>query len=254
MRRILIAIVFLALMSIPPIARTVATAHADQNTAPNPVDIVNVIQAVDPATIPKADPPTSMVVGAASTYNIYPSTTNVNVYYTLSDTWFADPQIAVLAPQATGNYAFTVWVYLTNPSYKWACACFPPDVTPTPYSMVSVFGFAQGTYSTWYLFPDAANLTWSGQNLFVWRIQVVATVTSTSGVFSIDMPFNQMHTDLNNNGKVDLADLVILANHWGTKYTPDQARNYAWNIVMDSAVDYFDLAALSYEYGRTIPP
>jgi hypothetical protein len=252
MRKILIAIVILALISIPPIAGTVAAQNPP--AAPNPVDIVPVIQPIDPAAVPKSDPPTSMAVGAASTYNIYPNTVSVNVYYTLSDTWYDEPFIAVLAPQATGTYAFTVWVHLTNPSHKWACACFPPDVIPTPSNIVSKFSQLWSSYNTWYLYPDAANLTWSGQNLLVYEIQVSAIVTSTSGVFNIAMTFNQMHTDLNNNGRVDLGDLVLLANAWLRKYTPDLARNDPMNIVMDPVVDYFDLAALSYEYGRTIPP
>ncbi len=252
----IIALMFLALISIP-IARVVTRVGYSEE--PNSANIVNVIQKIDPSIVPKSDAVQIMPVGVASTYNIYPSTTNLNVYYTLRDTWYDNPLIAVLAPQATGQYAFYVWVFLTNPSYKWACACLPPDVSPTPYSIVSSFGYAQGMYSTWYLYPTAANLTWSGQNLFVWRLEVVATVTSTSGVFNINMPFNQMRTDITGpngvpDGIVDMRDIGLVAVHYGTRYNPDQSTVYAWNIVLDHSVDYTDISAVVFGSGRTIPP
>jgi hypothetical protein len=255
MRRILIALAFLALMSIPPIARTVATPNTVQNTASNTVSWVPLINTFDPSSIPKSDAVTIMPAGVTSTYNVYPSTTSVNTYYTLSDTWFDFPTVAVLAPQATGHYDFYDYVYITNPSYKWACACFVPDVVATPYNIISGGSFDP-------LFPNndylvnafASNITWSGQNLAVWKVHIIADVVSTSGVFNVIMLFNQLHTDISNNGKVDPADLVILANHYPTTYNPDQPRNYAWNIVMDFAVDYSDLVALQVESGRTIPP
>jgi len=251
MKKTIIALIFLALVSIP-IARTLAGVRtvADPNTVP----IVPIVTLIDPSTIPKSDAVTSMPAGVASTYNIYPSTTSVNTYYTLSDTWFGTPIVAILAPQATGHYEFYEYIYITNPSYKWASACLAPYVIPQPYTIVSSYGYLWGLPSNSYLKPVASNMTWSGQNLFVWRVWVVADVISTSGVFNVNMPFNQMKTDQNGDGKVDMKDIGAVASHYGTTFTPDQPRNYAWNLVLDFAVDWTDINAVVVEFGRTIPP
>lgn len=254
MRRVLIALAFLALMSIPPILRTVADLNA-VGTGPTDVNIVPLLTIVDPSTIPKSDPVTSMPAGVLSTYNIYPTTTSLNTYFTLTDTWYAAPTVAVLAPQAIGAYHFYDYIYLTNPSYKWTCGCFAPIVMPQPSGMVSALAYAQGIPSNAYLKGDlVSNITWSGQNLFVWRLEIIATVTSTSGVFNIILAFNQLRTDPVHNGVVDIYDAIYVANHYGTTFTPDQPRNYDYNIVMDFAVDYYDEYALQVEFGRTIPP
>jgi len=201
-----------------------------------------------------------MPAGVVSSYNIYPSTTSIDTYYTLTDTWFGNPTIAILVPQATGSYDFYDYVYITNPSYKWACACLPPVVFPQPYTIVAYpWGFYWGLPTNSYLNPVASNITWSGQNLLVWRVQIIANVVSTSGVFNITMAYNQMHTDITGpngvpDGKVDIRDVHLVASYYGTVFTPDQIRNYAWNVVLDSSIDYADINAVVVEYGRTIPP
>lgn len=258
MKKIIIALVFLALMSIP-IARAVAGSNPVQNTSET-VTWIPLIKTFDPSTLPKSDAVTSMPAGVASTYNIYPSTSSINKYYTLSDTWFATPAIAILAPQATGHYDFYEIIYLTNPSYKWACACSPPNVQASPYTIISNGAFDPLFPSNDYLVNDFdSNLTWSGQNLPVWNVHIIADVVSTSGVFNVVMPFNQMRTDITRpngvpDGKVDIRDISLVATHYGTTYTPDQFRNYAYNIVLDSMVDYTDITAIAKEFGRTIPP
>lgn len=250
MKKTIILLMFFALMSI-----SIARAFAGPNTVP----IIPTVTLIDPSTVPKSDAVTSMPVGVASTYNIYPSTTSVNTYYTLSDTWFGTPIVAILAPQATGHYDFYEYIYITNPSYKWASACLAPAVVPTPYVIISSGYYVWGVPSNSYIKPIASNITWSGQNLFVWRVEVIADVVSTSGVFNVIMPFNQMRTDITGpngvpDGKVDMRDISLVAAHYGTVYTPDQSRVYAWNIVLDSAVDWTDINAVMVEFGRTISP
>jgi hypothetical protein len=253
MRRILIAIVILALMSISPLLRLTAipkTAAVAWDTGFEPT-----VREIDFSKIQAPDNFAVQPAGVASTYNVYTTTTSININYVLTDTWFDVPTVAYFAPQTTGTYNFLVTMYITNPSYKWVVACYQPTVTTSSQSIGTAGnGPFLGIPTNSYLKPAYSNLTESGNNIGVWEVQIVASITSTSGTINLIMTFNQMRTDLNNDGKVGLADLVILANHWTYKYPSDKPRNDAWNIIQDYAVDNYDLAALSHDYGRTIPP
>jgi Ca2+-binding EF-hand superfamily protein len=55
--------------------------------------------------------------------------------------------------------------------------------------------------------------------------------------------------DINNDGKVDLADLVLVARHYGTSLG-DPGYSYLYDLNGDGRIDLLDLAAVA----RAIQP
>jgi hypothetical protein len=106
-----------------------------------------------------------------------------------------------------------------------------------------------------YLSSLWSNVTWSAQNLWAWTVEIKFTLVSAPSKIILLFGFNQMWTDLNSDGKVNIVDISIIAVHYGTIYQDgDSHINDAWNVVHDNSVNLVDMAAVVNEFGRTIPP
>jgi len=244
LRKDFIAIVFLTLVSIP-----IGMAFAEP-------DIIVGIKSIDPSKVPSADGVAPMAVGVASTYNIYPSTQSLNVYYTVIDRWFGVEDIAILVPQATGHYDLWIYVFMTNPSNKWACGVLQPNVDPFPSDMATTNKVVRElAYPTSdYLAITASNITWNSQNKFVWGVHIVADVVSTGGNFKVRSVINQLRTDLNSDRVVNIIDLSTVARQYGKVFQQNEPINQPYNILMDPFVNLLDIIAIAVEFGRQIPP
>jgi len=250
MRKILIVLVFLALISLP-ITKTFAAPPAD--------GIVG-IKPGDPSTIPKpqgSPPEAGNAYSSAPSNGISPDSTYYQIYVTLPNTHSLASNIYNFTIQNTGSYDYVLDYYVTNPSYKWACAVALPVFSSAPYN--SVQGnriLATYTYpSNDYLSSLWSNVTWSAQNLWAWRVEIKFTVVSTPSTIMLYLGFNQMWTDLNSDRVIDIVDITIIATHYGMIYQDgDSHINDAWNVVHDNYVNLVDIAAVAQEFGRTIPP
>jgi len=253
MRKIVIALVFLALMPL-------AIAKTFVGSSVPPVDGILCITAGDPSTIPKpqgAPPGAGMTYSSAASNGTSPDQTYYQVYITLPDTHSLAANILNFSFPNTGSYDIVLDYYVTNPSYKWACAVALPSFSAYPYTSLKGSTIAASyTYpSNDYLASLWSNLTWSAQNLWVWRVEIKFTVVSTPAVIMLYFGFNQMWTDQNGDGIIDMKDIVIVAKHYGTIYQDgDTHINDSWNIVHDNVVNIVDIAAVVHESGRTIPP
>lgn len=253
MRKMVIALVFLTLMSL-----VVVRVFAD-----SPVPTVNGIVGIapgDPSTIPKpqGNPPEAGDAYSSPALNgTSPDQTYYQVYVALPDTHSLEANILNYTLQNTGSYDIVLDYYVTNPSYKWACAVALPSFSAYPYTSLQGSSItASVTYpSTDYIGYQWSNVTWSAQNLWVWRVEIKFTVVSTPSVIMLYFGFNQMWTDVNSDGKVDIKDVNIVAKNYGTIYQDgDTHINDPWNVVHDNVVNLVDIAAVAHEYGRTIPP
>jgi hypothetical protein len=253
MRRITITLVFIALMSL-----AIAKTFADSSVPP--VDGILCITAGDPSTIPKPQggpAEAGMAYSSAASNGTSPDQTYYQVYITLPDTHSLAANILNYTIQNTGSYDIVLDYYVTNPSYKWACAVALPSFSAYPYSSVQGNSIAASvTYpSNDYLASYWSNLTWSAQNLWVWRVEIKFTVVSTPAVIMLYFGFNQMWTDQNGDGKIGITDIAIVAKHYGTIYQDgDTHINDPWNVVHDNVVNLVDIAAVVHEFGRTLPP
>lgn len=188
---------------------------------------------------------------------IYPGRNDIDAHVLVDEQWYSPDgwDAAILVPQATGHYEIYVYVYLTNPSNKWAYATYPPLPFPEPptnwYDNLDV---QVGLPYNSYLFPLAANCTWNGQDEFVGLTIVFVDVVGTGGRFVIRLFGNQLRTDMNGDNVINILDIAIVATHYGTVYDPGERRDYDWNILLDNSVNYWDLRAQQVEFGREIPP
>lgn len=212
----------------------------------------------DPAQVPKQfDIVVEPLAGSlsASEVPIYPWTKTVSVTVNLQDIWYSWTDMVSLVPQQNGHYDVMVYFSVVNPSKKWAYALYLlVFALPEPNEMVNMDSYRYRLFfaENSYLLPLATNCSWNGRSDNVELVHVVCDVIG-AGKIKIFQWGNQLRTDVNKDGKVNILDIAIVALHYGERYTNEQW-NYDWNILMDPAVTFEDLIAVSIEFGRQIPP
>lgn len=250
MKKTVIALVLLALMSLP-----IAKTFADLSVPPLGPPLFG--KPIDPSTIPEPKE-TPQGAGIIFTGNISPAQSYQQITYTLQNTHDQSYVIANFSIPITGSYDIIFDFFYTNPSYKWACAVQYPIAGVTPYTSVTgniVHNNVSPPLND--IFADGwSNLTWSASNGFVWRNEVTFTVVSVPCNLLIFGKSNQMWTDQNSDGKIDITDIAIVARHFGTVYQEGDTHllTDSWNVVHDNFVDLSDIVAVVREFGRTIPP
>jgi hypothetical protein len=250
MRKIIGALVFLALISLP-ITKTLAES---------PDDGIVCIQPGDPSTVPEpqsSPPEPGTAYSIALPRGANPLADPYQIYVTLPDTHSLLAPITNINIYSTGYYDFIFYYYITNPSYKWACAVALPEFSATPYTSLqdqkipASYGYPPNDY----IASLHSNVTWSAQNVWAWTVEIKFTVVSLPSQINLYLSFNQMWTDLNSDRRVNILDIAIVAQHYGTIYQDgDSHVTDAWNIVRDNLINIVDIAAVAHEFGRTIPP
>jgi len=250
MKKTVIALVFLALISLP-----IAKSFADLPLPPLGPPLFGT--PIDPSTIPKPQE-APRAVGIVYTGSISSVQSYQQILYTLPNTHDQAYIIASFSITNTGSYDIIFDFFFTNPSYKWACAVHYPVGGATPYTSVlgnivhnSLAPPANDIFGNGY-----SNLTWSAQNAFVWRNELTFTVVSLPCTLVIGGYSNQMWTDQNSDGRINMIDIGTVARYYGTVYQEGDAHKItdSWNVIHDFFVDLSDIAAVVNEFGRTIPP
>jgi hypothetical protein len=211
----------------------------------------------DPASVPKRfDVIVESIssVGGPAEVPIYPWTKTVSVTVNLDEAWYNFSDMVLLIPQQNGHYNVSVYFSVVNPSRQWAYALYMFLVAlPEPREMVN-----QDTYRYFlffpqnsYLLPYASNCTWNARSENVEQVVITCDVVA-GGKIRIFQWGNQLRTDINKDGIVNIKDLYFVAIHYGERYT--NSIYYDWNVLLDGAVTIQDVVAVTKEFGRQISP
>lgn len=183
---------------------------------------------------------------------VYPGTSTIQHDWAVNEKWYDRYDVVYLVPQGNGHYDITVWFIVHNPSKKWAYALQEPDADPDPYTMVNRETFeVSWNFPGSYLWPYAAVCPWDSLRINVVGVRIVADVVA-SGKIAIRQFGNQIRTDINKDGIVDIRDITIVAMHYGESYPEDSFKE--WDMVLDDKITFTDIKAIATEFGREIPP
>ena len=177
---------------------------------------------------------------------IDPGYTRIYVEFYTGEDWWWFHYFLDLVPTVIGHYEIDIWLHVHNPSNKWAYTLQEPSLYGIPYDIID---------------PETAELDcvplksrceWDSYCEYNKLIWTTFDIVKEEGYVACEIFGNQLRTDIDNDGEVNIIDIAAVAVHYQEIVIEDTLVPY--NIVIDDKIDMYDLNAVAMEFGRQIPP